>query len=63
MKLQRTMFVMHSTDFVDIGGKPLIKKSVREESSVSNVVSLINGLMIYSVVIRKSTLDFHKESI
>ena len=28
--------IRHSTDFVDIGGKPLIKKSVREESSVSN---------------------------
>jgi hypothetical protein len=24
------------------------------------MVSLINGLMIYSVIIRKSTLDFHK---
>ena len=29
--------IRHSTDFVDIGGKPLIKKeSVREESWVSN---------------------------
>ena len=28
--------IRHSTDFVDIGGKPLIKESVREESSFSN---------------------------
>ena len=28
--------IRHSTSFVDIGGKPLIKKCVREESSVSN---------------------------
>ena len=28
--------IRHSTDFVDIGGKPLIIKSVREESYVSN---------------------------
>ena len=28
--------IHHSTDFVDIGGKPLIKKSVREQSSVSH---------------------------
>ena len=28
--------IRHSTDLVDIGGKPLIKRSVREENSVSN---------------------------
>ena len=53
--------ILHSTDFVDIGGKLLIKNSVREQSSVS-MVAHINGLMIliYSVIKRKSTLDFHK---
>ena len=37
MKFKRTIAIRHSTDFVDIGGKPLIKKVwAREESSVSN---------------------------
>ena len=36
MKFQRSNNIHHSTDFVDTGGKPLIKKSVKEESSVSN---------------------------
>ena len=36
MKFQRGIDIRHSTDFVDIGGKPLIKKSLREESSFSN---------------------------
>mgnify|MGYP006201215761 CR=1 FL=1 len=35
-KFQRSKDILHSTDFVDIGGKPLIKKSVREESSFLN---------------------------
>ena len=35
-KFQRSKDILHSTDFVDIGGKPLIKKSAREESSFLN---------------------------
>ena len=51
MKFQRSNDIRHSTDFVDIGGKPLIKKSVREESesSVSNGVTdqWTDDLLVY----------------
>ena len=36
MKFQRRNDIRHSSDFVDIDGKPVIKKCVREGSSVSN---------------------------
>ncbi len=59
-------FVAHSTDFVDIGGKPIIKQ-VWEKEVQFQLVSLINGLMklIYSVNIRKShkRIDLNMEGI
>jgi hypothetical protein len=36
MKFASENDILHSTDFVDIGGKTFIKRSVRDESSVSN---------------------------
>ena len=49
MKFQRSNDIRHSTDFVDIGGKLLIKKSVREESSVSNGLTdqWTDNLLVY----------------
>jgi hypothetical protein len=45
--------ICHSTDFVDIGGKPLIKKCEQGKKVQFQMVSLINGLMIliYSVIV------------
>ena len=57
--------IRHSTDFVDIGGKPLIKKSVREESSVSNGLTdqwtddlLVNYKEIYTGLSQKNRYEY-----
>jgi hypothetical protein len=59
--------IRHSNDFVDIGGKPLIKKSVREESSVSNGLTtqwtddlLIYFKEIYTGLSRKNRSEYER---
>ena len=59
--------IVHSADFVNIGGKPLIKKSVREESSVSNGLTdqwtddlLTYHKQIYSELSQKNRSEYER---
>ena len=59
MKFQKTIFAILLADFVNIGGKPHIK-IVWGKKVQFQMVSLINGPMIFLFIVRKSMLDFHK---
>ena len=67
MKFQRMIAIHHSTDIVDIGGRPLIKKSVREESSVSNGLTeqwnddlLVYYKEIYTGLSQKNQFEYER---